>query len=212
MPPAAGESTSGASWPPPPGVPLLDAVTHAWKESVFAPRRFFPQLGRGQSLAPSLWYYIAVGLIVSGIGLFWQMVFPAAQPSYLLARMSGTPMPETHPLQDFLLAPLVLMLSLFITAGVVHVMLLMLGGAKNGFATTIRVFCHAYGAQLAAILPFVGGVIGGIWMLALALIGLREAHDTTTARAAVAVLLPAFLLILFGILAALMLMAGAMAL
>lgn len=191
---------------------MLDAVAHAWKESVFAPRRFFPQLGREQQLAPSLWYYIALGLIVSGVGLFWQMVFPAAQPSYLLARMSGAAVEQMNPLQDFLLAPLVLVLSLFLTAGVVHVMLLIMGGAKNGFPTTVRVFCHAYSPQIAVIIPFVGGVIGGLWMLVVAVIGVREAHGTTSARAAIAVLLPAFLLIVFGILAALLLMAGSVAL
>lgn len=208
MPPEAGEDATSASWPPPPGVPLLDAVVRAWKESVFTPVRFFPQLGHEQRLAPSLWYYIAVGLIASGITLFWRMVFPAAHLSYHLARMSGA-LEQARPLQDFLLAPLILIVSLFISAGIVHLTLMMLRGATNGFATTVRVFCFAYGAQLAVVIPFVGGIIAGIWGLVLAVIGLREAHATTTARAALALLLPLFLLMLLGMMVAvLMVMAG----
>src|SRR5690606_32765150 len=137
-----GEDATSASWPPSPDAPLLDSVAQAWKESVFTPGRFFPQLSREQPLGPSIWYYIALGIIASGITLFWRMVYPAAHLSYHLGRMSGG-FQEVQPLQDFLFAPLILIISLFISAGVVHLTLMILRGATSGFATTVRVFCFA---------------------------------------------------------------------
>ena len=201
-------SRSGGRFPPPPDAPLLDSVARAWKESVFTPGRFFPQLSREQPLGPSIWYYIALGIIASGITLFWRMVYPAAHLSYHLGRMSGG-LQEVQPLQDFLFAPLILIISLFISAGVVHLTLMILRGANSGFATTVRVFCFAYGAQLAVVIPFVGGLTAGIWSVVLAVIGLREAHATTTSRAVLALLLPLGLVMLLGIFAAMMMvMAG----
>ncbi len=136
------------------------------------------------------------------------MVYPAAHLSYHLGRMSGG-LQEVQPLQDFLFAPLILIISLFVSAGVVHLTLMILRGANSGFATTVRVFCFAYGAQLAVVIPFVGGLTAGIWSVVLAVIGLREAHATTTSRAVLALLLPLGLVMLLGIFAAMMMvMAG----
>lgn len=181
------------SWPPAPGAPLLDSVAQAWRESVFTPGRFFGQLGRDQEMAPSVWYYVALGMVVAGVGLFWRMVLPLdLYPAALM--MEG--LEPTNPLLDFLFTPLELLFSLLVTAGVVHLLLLVFGGAANGFATTVRVFCFAYGAQLFAVVPVAGSIVGGIWMVVIAIIGLREAHGTTGVRAAAAVLLPLLMFML----------------
>lgn len=207
MPDRTEADPTSASWPPPEGVPLGEALVQAWRESVFAPRRFFPQLGRRDTILPDLLYYLALGIAVAGIGLFWRMVLPATGAGGLLDALLGRTTASASPLLDFLLSPLWLLLSLFLSAGVVHLLLLILGGAEGGIATTVRVFCFAYGPQLFAVVPVLGALMGGIWTVVLAIVGLRVAHGTSTGRAAAAVLLPLFLLVLVGTLAGLLLLA-----
>ena len=91
------------------------------------------------------------------------------------------------------LVPVMAPLALFVTAGVLHLTLMLVGGARQGLEATIRAVAYAETATLLGIVPFCGGLVGGVWVLVLYVIGLRELHGTTTGRAALAVVLPAFL-------------------
>jgi hypothetical protein len=95
---------------------------------------------------------------------------------------------------EFLLSPLLLMVTLFVVVGICHLCLLMTGGARLGFQTSVRVFAYAYSPALFGVIPFLGNLVAFFWMIVLAVVGLREAHRTTTGKATVAVLLPTFLL------------------
>lgn len=86
--------------------------------------------------------------------------------------------------------PFLLAISVFLLAGIVHLALLLLGGAARGFEATFRVTCYSEAAALLNIIPVCGGVIAPVLMLVLMIIGVAEAHGTTRARAAAAVLLP----------------------
>ena len=93
-----------------------------------------------------------------------------------------------------------------------RMVLLVFGAAQNGFNATIRVFCYAYSPMAFGVVPVLGHVVGTIWMVVIAIIGLREAHRTETWRATVAVLLPFFLFIAFIVTAVLFLLAAGAAL
>lgn len=87
--------------------------------------------------------------------------------------------------------PVFLALGLFIGAAIVHLCLLLVGGAKRSFETTFRVLCFSAGSTyLLLLVPFCGGLIAGLWLLVVECIGLARAHETTTGRAVLAVLLP----------------------
>ncbi|MGI8820742.1 MAG: YIP1 family protein [Chthoniobacterales bacterium] len=90
-----------------------------------------------------------------------------------------------------LLMPIVLIVLLFIGAGITHLCLMLLGGANRPFETTLRVIAYASGsANLFQLLPICGAWIAGIYSIVLNCIGLAEAHQTDTWRAVLAVLLP----------------------
>jgi len=90
-----------------------------------------------------------------------------------------------------LILPVMTVLGLFINAGITHVMLLLLNGARRGFETTMRVAAYAHGSTaLLNLVPLCGGVIGGIWALVAVIIGLAAAHEIPTGKAAAAVLIP----------------------
>jgi hypothetical protein len=81
---------------------------------------------------------------------------------------------------EFLLSPLLLIVTLFVVSGVCHLCLMMTGGANYGFQTSARVFAYAYSPALFGVIPFLGNLVAFFWMIVLAVVGLREAHRTTT--------------------------------
>lgn len=89
------------------------------------------------------------------------------------------------------LSPLFLAAGIFIGSGVLHLCLMILGGAKRPFETTFRVVCYSCGAAyLFSIIPFCGGYITPIYNIVLQCLGLSRAHETTIGKAVLAVLLP----------------------
>ena len=89
------------------------------------------------------------------------------------------------------LTPLFVVIGMFVASAILHVCLMIVGGAKQSFETTFRVICFAEGsASPLLVIPFCGGLISGIWKIVLYCIGLARAHETDTGRAVIAVLLP----------------------
>ena len=82
-------------------------------------------------------------------------------------------------------------ISLFVYSLILHGCLHLAGGANQPFETTFRVYAYVSGAaSLFMILPFIGWLIAIGWSLICQIIGLKEAHETTINKAAVAVFLP----------------------
>src|SRR5437870_10645353 len=89
------------------------------------------------------------------------------------------------------LTPLFVAIGMFVASAILHVCLMIVGGAKQAFETTFRVVCFAEGsASPLLVIPFCGGLITGIWKIVLYCIGLARSHETDTGRAVIAVLLP----------------------
>lgn len=89
-----------------------------------------------------------------------------------------------------IISPLVSLIVLFVWSGLLHLTLLLLGGAGRGFATTLRVTCYAATADVAIVLPVLGGLIGFVWRRVLEGIGLCKAHRIEGWKALLAVLIP----------------------
>jgi hypothetical protein len=88
-------------------------------------------------------------------------------------------------------SPLLVIIGTFLAAGVIHLCLLMVGGARQPFETTFRVVCFTTGSvNPLQVVPFCGSLIAGVWALVLYCIGLARAHETDTGRAVLAVFLP----------------------
>lgn len=97
----------------------------------------------------------------------------------------------TRSLFFIICVPLVIAIGTFIAAGILHLCLTIVGGARHPFETTFRIVCFASGsADPLLIIPICGGLIGGIWKIVLYCIGLARGHETDTGRAVLAVLLP----------------------
>jgi hypothetical protein len=197
------DTTSDFPWPPREHDSVLDAAATTWKESVFHPTSFFRRMSREFDFGWVVGYYLIVGVLGWGLGLFWEMIFPGS----VVDRFFPPDETTSNPVIEFLLSPIILLVALFCFAGVVHLFLLMFGAAKHGYGASVRVFAFAVGPTLFEVVPFLGGPVGSIWSLVLTVIGLREAHESTTGRVLAAVLVPAFLAL---VLVTLLLLIGAL--
>lgn len=102
------------------------------------------------------------------------------------------------------LTPIFAAIGLAIGAGILHLMVILLVKPVNSnFETTFRVISYSAMPQLIGWIPFLGPLIAGIASIVLSILGIREAHSTTTGKAALVVLIPAAVLILIALLLAL---------
>lgn len=177
-------------WPPSEDGSILGSLGETWKSATFAPGDFFSRIPRDGGTGAAVLYYLAIGILVAGASLFWDTIGGGAGlDDETLAEMGAAAQPAVR----FLLSPLILLVALALTSGVVHLVLLLLRGTQHRFDTSVRVFCYAYSPMLFGVVPVVGAIVGALWMLGLAIIGLKEAHETVTWKPALAVLLPFFL-------------------
>ena len=90
-----------------------------------------------------------------------------------------------------ILVPFAIVICLFIGAGIVHLCLMIVGGANQPFETTFRVLAFSQGSTgVLQLIPVCGGAIAGVWGIVVNCIGLARAHETDTGRAVLAVFLP----------------------
>jgi hypothetical protein len=104
-----------------------------------------------------------------------------------------------------ILVPVFVIIVLFIGSAIVHLCLMIVGGANKSFETTFRVLSFSQGSTgPLQIIPVCGGLIAGVWALVVNCVGLARAHETSTGRAVLAVFLPLIVCCGGGILIAMM--------
>jgi hypothetical protein len=136
--------------------------------------------------------YALIGGCVGGIVQFlfslgFQSIGLFADKNNGLAAMTGMGIGFA----TIILLPLFIVIGLFIGSGIVHLCLMIVGGANQPFETTFRVLAFSQGSTgPLQIIPVCGGVISLVWTLVCDCIGLARAHETDTGRAVLAVFLP----------------------
>jgi hypothetical protein len=97
---------------------------------------------------------------------------------------------------SLILAPIFAAIGLFIGAGILHLLVMLIVGSGNsGYEATFRVGAYAAVTSLVSWIPIIGW-IASLYGIFLAIVGVREVHTTTTGKAALVVLIPAAVVIL----------------
>jgi len=110
-------------------------------------------------------------------------------------------------LASIILAPIFAAIGLFIGAGILHLLVMLIVGSRNsGFEGTFRVGAYSSVTSLVSWIPIIG-LIASLYGIYLAIVGIREVHNTTTGKAALVVFIPA---IVVGILIVILVFAGAL--
>ncbi len=202
----AAAETPSFPWPPGESDSIAARFGETWRSATFDPAAFFRRVPRDEGTGAAVLYYLVIGVLVAGAALFWEsLALHSGTRGDLAAELGIQPM---NPAVGFLLTPAILLGMLFVAAAVTHMLLSLFDGVRHGFGTTIRVFAYAYSPGLFGVVPWVGGLVGSIWMLVLLVIGLREAHEIDGWKAALAILLPLLLLAGLMVFSFLMLMAA----
>ena len=109
----------------------------------------------------------------------------------------------THPFlgapQDPLVEPLLIISWAFVIlvftliAAVIfgfwlHLWVYIVGGKKGVWQTEKSVFYNLTPMMLIGWIPLIGAVVGAIWSIVLGIIGIRELHEISNSRAAIAVI------------------------
>jgi hypothetical protein len=90
----------------------------------------------------------------------------------------------------FVLGIIFIPISLAIWSGVLHLCLLIVGGAREGYQATFRVVSYSSVTSIFNVVPVVGPLASLLWGLVLTVIGLRETHKTSTGKALGALAIP----------------------
>jgi hypothetical protein len=100
---------------------------------------------------------------------------------------------------SIILAPIFAAIGLFIGAGILHLLVMLIVGSRNsGFEATFRVGAYAAVTSLVSWIPFIGGILA-LYGIYLAIVGIREMHNTTTGKAALVVLIPVAVALVIGL-------------
>lgn len=192
--PSEGKEASAES-----GEGFFGAFFRTTRDVLFSPVQFFRRSAAGEGYGFPLIYGLITGIIGMGGSMVWQYI--------LFAKLFHFWNPPDIPYSFELIAatlalPLAVLGFIFLGTVVTHFCLFIVGGNKMGFHQTFRAITYSYGAQLFGIIPFIGGTIGSIYTLILVIIGVKEGHGISTARAILAVLFPVIVVIILGIIAA----------
>lgn len=154
------------------------------------------------------------GVIGSTVGNWASLLFGAmtraATVAQLQARISELPPEAARFVEQFastiegltspaataiqmVAAPLLSLISIYLVAGVIHLLLMLFKGAGRGFDATLTVVGYASGLYLVMAVPQCGGLIAAVWYLAVLIIGLGEAQRCGPGKAALAVFAPVVL-------------------
>jgi hypothetical protein len=81
-------------------------------------------------------------------------------------------------------------IGLFIGAAVIHVCLMIVGGANRQYETTLRVLGYAQGSTAWLNVIPCGALVAFASVLVQEVVGLAKAHETTTTKSLLAIILP----------------------
>jgi len=85
-----------------------------------------------------------------------------------------------------ILAPIFVMIVLFIVSLILHVGCLIVGALTNsraGLEGTLRVVAYSDAAHIASVVPFIGPLIAVVWWIVLSVMGISRIHHTTQGKA-----------------------------
>lgn len=162
------------------------------KAVLFQSQDTFAGADRDVGIGPAFTFALILGIAGGLIGNLWSLAAGGFVNG--LSGMEGMGGMEGllgGGIFSFVLVPFMVVIQLFVGAGILHLCLMMVGAANSGFESTFRVVGYALGSSAPfQLIPVVGFIVGPIWALVVEILGVKEMHDTTTGKAVLAVLLP----------------------
>jgi hypothetical protein len=206
------QGEGGIPWEERERLGFFSALIATIKESLFTPTSFFKKMPTKGGYKDPIFYGVIISWVSAAVAVLFQTLFSITIRSFVddsLGAIETGFINMAINLAILIPLPIFIIIGLFIGAGFIHLLLLIVGGASAGFEATFRVISYSTGPSIFAIVPFIGGLVGWIWCVVLEVIGLREAHNTTTLKTLLAcVIIPIGLAVIIGIILIVLLILG----
>ena len=199
--------------PPPPRPPYMPppAVSGGlpWEAQAIGPEPFFETAKLFITAPEQAWRLtretgdyarpLLFGVIVGWVGAIfsavWSSIFGAAILRMIPSQYQRFPMMGSGGgiLFRIIFAPIAIALGVFICAGILHVSFMVVGAlssSRSQFEGTFRLLCYASVANVANVVPLLGGLVAGVWAVYLIVVGAQQLHKTTPGKALFGILLP----------------------
>lgn len=186
----------GIPWEPWASGGLVAGLVDTTMAIVTAPTAFFRAMPVTGGAGRPLLYAVILGTFGNIASAIYDYVmqkvmgnaFSGLGGNEAMARAMAFLAGETGLVIKLVLGPVLVVISVFVFAAVIHAALLVLGGAARGFEATLRVTAYSRAAALVQVIPVCGDPISLVYMLVLTVIGIAEAHGISRGKAAAAVL------------------------
>jgi hypothetical protein len=174
---------------------FFPAFFETWKRSVLSPQSFFPTVRPDVPWSEALFYAwiihgIDVVLAAPLVGLgFFRSSLPSGFGSDPQAEQVMRAFSGGFGIGSLVVSLLVYPLIVLAASGVIHLVAMLFGAARNGYGGTVRAVCYASGPNILSFVPCFG-VLAGIYTLVLTIFGISSLQETSMGKAAGIVLLP----------------------
>ena len=208
-PAASPEAGEEPAWEEREKIGFFTAIAQTVQAVLLRPTQTFASLKQTGGLVNPLCYFVLLCSSTFAVSALYQLAATAINPALFSPQLQHAPKTAFSVILigTILISPALYVVTAFISAGITHLSLKLLGGANRPFETTFRVICYAQAsASICNLLPLFGGLLSIIFASYGIIIGLREAHGIEGWRATVAFILPG--LLCCGVLAALGAAAG----
>jgi hypothetical protein len=173
------------------------------KKLLLEPAAFFQQMGAEAPLGPAMGFALISFSLSAVIQVIWQIVLASIQFGVIRFAGEGSadgpaafaPLIE-HGIQVgfSILIPAFGFIGVFIGAGITHLFLLLLGGAKEGYLAMVKICLYATAGACLSVVPCLGDFAYAIWSIVISIVGIVTVHKTETWRALLAIFLPTILI------------------
>lgn len=175
---------------------LWQAIYRTVKAVLFSPENFFSILSFQGGYKEPLAFGLLLGSIGTMISVFWHFLTIWGGNFSIVESITSRFTINIIFLGIIILAPVFVAINIFLTSGIIHLLLLIVRGGNNGFEATFRVVAYCQAVQILGAFPFIGGLISALWLLVVLLIGIKEIHKISYLRVIIAFLIPLALFIL----------------
>lgn len=175
------------------------------KLALFSPTEFFSKYKMDGSIGKPILFAVIIGWFATAIALVWQSLFQASIMKMLqemIPRNQGMDFNQfmggsqfgmiIGSVFGFFIAPIAVVIGLFIYSAIYHLFLMIVKGANKGFETTFNVVAYGSAANLFKMIPIAGGLISMVYGIVIYVLGLSESHETEGWKGAFAVIAPIF--------------------
>jgi len=166
------------------------AFAETLQQSLFHPAGFFRGTAPDRGAGAALLYAVLVGTLSVAVAFLWQRALGDQISFEHGGRFLNFFENRVALAAILIVVPAAVAFMCIASAAVQHVTLAVLGGATGTYRTTLKAVCYSSSALAFNVFPVCGTLVGAVWQVVVQVVGMRELHRTSTARAFWAWFLP----------------------